>query len=66
MNKELFNDIVCDIIERGLSHGETIELIKDYHGINIDFRTKKGKTLLQQLKKAVEREIKKDERIISY
>lgn len=56
MKKELFNDIVYDIIDRGLSQRETIELIKDYYGIKIDFRTKKGKTLLQQLDKAVENE----------
>ena len=56
MKKELFNDIVYDIINRGLSQRETIELIKDYHGIKIDFRTTNGRTLLQQLGKAVENE----------
>lgn len=56
MKKELFNDIVYDIIDRGLSQRETIELVKDYYGIKIDFRTTKGKTLLQQLGKAVENE----------
>ena len=56
VTNETISWVIDDIINMGLGHQETIELIKNYHGIKIDFRTTKGKTLLQQLGKAVEKE----------
>lgn len=54
VSKKTITDIAWDIYERALSGKETYELVKNYYGIKIDFRTIEGKQFMKKLYKLVE------------